>query len=79
MIYTTCFWKNPVVDEAINSVAIERGEVCIDGNFSKEEKNMALGQFAHSGVAIHPSDAGMEEIAKAIFQELKKVNCSFKV
>lgn len=70
VIYTTCFWENPVIDEAIKKVATERGEVCVDGNFSKEEKNMALGQYAHSGVAMHPSDEGMEEIAKAIFQEL---------
>ena len=71
-IYTTCFWENPVVDEAISSVAAERGEVCIDGSFSKCEKNMALGQFEHKGVAMHPSDNGMEELAKAIFQAIKE-------
>lgn len=71
VIYTTCFWKNPFIDEAIKNLAAERGEVCIDGDFSKDEKNMALGKFAHSGVAIHPSDEGMEEIAKAIFNALK--------
>ena len=78
-LFTTCFWRNPVVDEVIKSVAAERGEVCIDGNLSKEEENMALGQFEHSGVAIHPSDKGMDEIAKAIFQGLQKANCGFKV
>lgn len=79
VIYTTCFLENPVINEAIQRVASLRGEVCIDGNFSKEEKNMAFGQYAHSGVAMHPSDAGMEEIAKVIFQGLQKANCSFKV
>ncbi len=72
VIYTTCFWGNPIVDDAIRSVASQRDEVCIDGCFSADQNNMALGQFEHSGVAIHPSDKGMEEIAKALFQVLKE-------
>ena len=72
VVYTTCFWENPIIDQAIQAVALERGEICINGCFSKEEKNMALGQFTHGGVAMHPSDAGMEEIAKAIFMVLQK-------
>ena len=71
VLFTTCFWKNPIIDEAIEAVARERGEICIDCEFSKDEKNMAIGEFEHSGVAHHPSDAGMEAIAKAIFEQLK--------
>ena len=74
VIFTTCFWENPVIDQAIAEVAGERGEICIDCGFSRDEKNMALGQFAHTGVAHHPSDAGMEEIARAIFACLKNDN-----
>lgn len=70
-IYTTCFWKNDVVDEAIRSVAEERGEICLDGCLSKDETNMALGEFAHSGVAMHPSDKGMEALATLLFDALK--------
>ena len=70
-LFTTCFWKNPIVDEAIEEVARARGESCVNCNFSIEEKNMALGQFEHYGVSIHPSDSGMEEIAKAIFNAIK--------
>lgn len=47
VIYTTCFWNNPIVDEAIKCVAVERGELCIDGCFSNNKDNMALGQFNH--------------------------------
>jgi hypothetical protein len=54
-------------------VAAERGEICVDGCFSKDEKNMAIGQFEHSGVAHHPSDEGMLKIAQAIFEELKNM------
>ena len=72
VIYTTCFWENPIIDKAIQEVAAERGEICVDGCFSKDEKNMALGQFEHSGVCVHPSDAGMAEIAKAIFNAIKQ-------
>ena len=73
VVYTTCFWECPILDKAIQEVAKERGEVCVDGGFARDEKNMALGQFEHSGVAMHPSDAGMEEIAKAIFNQLKEI------
>ena len=70
-VFTTCFWKNPIVDEAVAAIAAERGEPCVDCGFSEDERNMALGQFPHSGVAHHPSDAGMEKIAQAIFEQLK--------
>lgn len=71
-VYTTCFWKNDIVDQAIEEVAKERDEVCLDGFLAKDETNMALGQFEHSGVAGHPSDKGMEEMAELIFRILKK-------
>lgn len=71
-VYTTCFWKREIIDNAIMEVAKERGEICVDGCFSVKEENMALGQFEHSGVATHPSDLGMEAIADAFFQLLKK-------
>ena len=70
-VYTTCLWGNPIVDEIIKNIAMQRKEICIDACFSSDKKNMALGQFAHGGVAMHPSDDGMEEIAKAIFNALK--------
>ena len=72
VIFTTCFWVNPTLDPEIRGVAAERGEGCVECGFSIDEKNMALGQFEHYGVSVHPSDAGMEKIAQAIFAELKE-------
>ena len=68
VVFTTCFWKNEIIDEAIEDVAKERGDICINGNFAVEAKNMALGQFEHGGVAAHPSDEGMEATAQAIYE-----------
>ena len=71
VVLTTCFWENKIVDEAIETYAKQIGDVCVDCCFSKDRKNMAIGKFEHDGVSIHPSDQGMEEIAKAIFRVLK--------
>ena len=73
VVYMTCFWENAIIDDVIKAVALARNEICIDGCFSKDEKNMALGQFEHAGVAMHPSDIGMEEIAKHIFDCIKSI------
>ncbi len=72
VVYTTCFYVIPHVDAAIQSVAQKRGEVCISANLSLDETNRAIGLFEHSGVAGHPSDKGMEELASLIFKELKE-------
>ena len=73
VVYTTCFWKNEQVDNAIRSFALSRNEVCLDGCLSDDESNMALGLFAHEGVAIHPGDKGMEQLASLIFHQLSKM------
>ena len=70
VIFSTCFWENPIIDEEIKLLAYNRGEECVDCCFSKEERNMAIGKFEHKGVSIHPSDYGMELIAAKIFEKL---------
>ena len=44
MLFTTCFWKNPIVDDAIFAVAKQRGDLCVD-LLSNDESMMALGKF----------------------------------
>lgn len=70
ILFVTCFWDNPFVDEVIRAVANARGDTCLNGFLAHDDKNMALGQFWHEGVSIHPSDEGMEKIAKLIFERL---------
>ena len=71
VVYTTCFWRNPIVDEAIEAVAKQRGETCIRGDFSVDKETMALGLFEHHGVAVHPGDKGMEKFAQVIFEMIQ--------
>ena len=69
VLFTNCFWENPIVDEAIVLLAKERGEDCINLCYT-DESMMALGVFEHKGVSMHPSDFGMEMIAEKIFDAL---------
>ena len=73
VIFSTCFWKNAIIDDIIKEVALERKAPCIDRFFADDEKNMAIGLFEHEGVAGHPGDLGMEKIAQTIFNQIKKM------
>lgn len=70
-VFTTCFWKNPLVDDAIRQVAKERNEQCVEINCERDDQ-MALGLFWHKGVAMHPGDKGMQMIADRIFPAVEK-------
>lgn len=75
VIFTTCFWKNEIVDDAIRDLAAKRGEPCVDISCTADTQT-AIGLFEHKGVAMHPGDAGMEMIASRIAEAiLHKVLC----
>lgn len=67
VIFTTCFWKNEIVDDGIRDLAATRGERCVDIQ-CEDEAQTAIGLFAHKGVAMHPGDKGMEMIASRVAQ-----------
>ena len=71
VIATTGFWKHPA-DEAIRAWARQHNvPLCDLGELGEQDEMKAIGQFEHRGVANHPSDAGMQAIADAIWAELK--------
>ena len=73
VIMTTCFWKNEIVDDGIRSIAKENGYPLVElGDLGDDPEMKATGLFSHSGVAAHPGDKGMEEIAERIFKKIKE-------
>ena len=75
VVFTTCFWKNEIVDDGIRDLAAVRGEQCVDIVCTAEDQ-LALEPFEHKGVAMHPGDKGMEmiadRVAAAVLAEVKK-------
>ena len=61
------FWKNAVKAKCTALAAAEVGAAYVDaGPLGDKPENMALGLFAHNGVARHPGDLGMKRIADLI-------------
>ena len=72
IIFTTNFWIKESVDNAVIEVASEYGKEAHDlGMLGENPEMKAIGLFAHSGVAAHPGDKGMQAIADVIWEELK--------
>ena len=63
---------NPRMTFKVNGKAVEKGGYTLVRltDLGRENENKALGQFWHEGVALHPSDKGMERIAMRIVEKL---------
>ena len=71
IIITTGFWKH-IADGAIREYARKNGYPLVELNDLGEDDNMkAIGLFEHGGVANHPGNLGMQNIAERIFNVLK--------
>lgn len=65
-VLTTGFWYHPF-DEAVLKLAKDKGlPVVTLGDLGESDEMKATGKFWHSGVAHHPSDLGMLNIAQRI-------------
>ena len=71
VILTTGFWKHPG-DDTIKKVGDELGYPCIYlGDLGEDDSMKAIGLFEHAGVAAHPGDLGMLNIADRIWDEME--------
>lgn len=70
-VVTGLFWRNEQIETAIEQVAREQGYIFVPlCDLGDNKENMAIGQFAHTGVAMHPNDEGMKQIAERIVNSL---------
>ena len=71
IIVTDNFWNLEVLNKLIKEVSDENGYTfCHLSDLEQDESTMAKGLFEHKGVAVHPSDYGMECIANRILEKL---------
>ncbi|MDR6809224.1 alpha-galactosidase [Dyadobacter sp. BE34] len=71
VIVTSAFWDKPAVNSCLKKSAKEyQWEYVELSDLSKTAHNTAVGLFADAGVAKHPSDRGMKEIAQRILKPL---------
>ncbi len=74
LLLTTCFWHKDMVDDVIRKICEKHGLTpCELGDLGERAEMKAIGLFEHGGVAAHPGDLGMENIAERIFNALVKL------
>lgn len=65
---TNCFWQNTYKDNVQKTVALVNNYNFVDiDSLSTDETNYAYLDFENSGVAYHPSDYGMQNIAFILY------------
>ncbi|CCH02401.1 hypothetical protein FAES_4402 [Fibrella aestuarina BUZ 2] len=71
IVCSTSFWNNPKSDAVIRTIAAERGYAvaCLCKLVGRPEY-MAT-QFTNPGVAAHPNDKGMAEIARILWAQIQ--------
>lgn len=71
VIVTGSFWKNELRDSVILQAAKLTNSIFVSiADIEQIEGSMALGEFEHKGVAVHPSDFGMKLIAEHVVNSI---------
>lgn len=72
VIFTNSFWGPEEVNDQLKHIAAKNNWELVDlYPLAFEAKYRALGEFENEGVAIHPGDKGMLEIANLIWDQVK--------
>ena len=71
IVLTDLFWEYEPFDNFVAELAKARGYAFAEiHDLGNDDAMKAIGKFSHSGVAVHPGDKGMAEIAVRIFRVL---------
>lgn len=78
VILTDLFWEYRPFDGFVERLAKDSGYNFVKiHDLGRGESMKAVGEFAHAGVAAHPGDRGMAEIAERIYRAIKKCGKRF--
>ncbi len=72
IVLTNSFWQHNEKNGIVEKIAKERNYKLVDVCIGADDRYTAKGLFEHSGVAAHPGDEGMEEIATRIFDAIEE-------
>lgn len=74
VVVTDSFWKNAARDEMLNRIAADEGyTLCKISDLEDDPATMALNEYEHRGVRVHPSDLGMEGIAQRLVATIETI------
>lgn len=72
VVITDLFWEYEPFDAAVRALAEQRGYAFAQlHDLGNLDEMKAVGKFEHAGVAAHPGDKGMNEIAERIYKAIK--------
>ncbi len=72
VILTDLFWEYEPFDLFVKELATKRGYTFVQlHDLGAREDMKAIGKFVHAGVAAHPGDEGMAQIAARLYAAIK--------
>ena len=73
VICTDLFWKHAAFDKFVKNLAEEKNYGFVQiYDLGNDDSMKAVGRFENVGVAVHPGDGGMEQIARRLFASIKQ-------